>query len=300
MGLKRKIKQRKAYKKIKKEREEEARKKAADTLRLMKERLTVHMIDVDRITPAAGEHDRRAAAPALIESIRRYGLIEPLTVRRVCGEESPLGGLYTLISGSRRLDALKRMGHTRVPCFIYDLPADAIGCARYECLTTAEKPDVFLRAALLKTLIDPQRIGAADEEKLHETRAKLKALLNCLLLTGAERKACINIHMPDELIELIAALPSPEDRTRAAAECSACLGYIYSAQKDALEMKRGFTQDLLPIVNSLLRITAQIRTAGYAATLTRVETEENYVLTLTVPKQSVRRLKLTGAEQNAG
>ena len=51
------------------------------------------------------------ALQSLADSIRQYGIITPLTVRR-CGEE------YELVSGERRLRAAGLAGLAVVPCYI--------------------------------------------------------------------------------------------------------------------------------------------------------------------------------------
>ena len=50
----------------------------------------------------------------LTESIRRHGVIQPLSVRRV-------GGSYELIAGERRLRAAQAAGLTEVPCIVMSM-----------------------------------------------------------------------------------------------------------------------------------------------------------------------------------
>ena len=50
---------------------------------------------------------------ALADSIARYGILQPLTVRKEKGG-------YQLIAGERRLRAAGRAGLRRVPCFVVE------------------------------------------------------------------------------------------------------------------------------------------------------------------------------------
>lgn len=70
----------------------------------------IYMINPDRICPSPNqpraEFDE-ASIIALADSIRQLGIIQPLSVRRISAEDTPLGGLYELIAGERRLRAAK-------------------------------------------------------------------------------------------------------------------------------------------------------------------------------------------------
>jgi hypothetical protein len=76
--------------------------------------IAVHAIDVSD-APAD-------AQPSLVESIKRYGVIEPLVVQRN-------NGTYTTITGQKRLAAARAAGLRDVPCLVQhvsDERADAL------------------------------------------------------------------------------------------------------------------------------------------------------------------------------
>lgn len=84
---------------------------------------SIFFIDVDKIQPNPFQ-PRREFEPGplkdLSESIRQYGVLQPLTVSRV-EKETADGGLvteYELIAGERRLRASKLAGLTQVPVII--------------------------------------------------------------------------------------------------------------------------------------------------------------------------------------
>jgi ParB family chromosome partitioning protein len=84
---------------------------------------SIFFIDTDKINPNPFQ-PRREFEPGplqdLSESIRQYGVLQPLVVSRV-ERETPDGGLateYELIAGERRLRASRMAGLTQVPAII--------------------------------------------------------------------------------------------------------------------------------------------------------------------------------------
>jgi ParB family transcriptional regulator, chromosome partitioning protein len=84
---------------------------------------SIFFIDVDKILPNPFQPRREfdeGPLKDLAESIRQYGILQPLTVSRV-EKETPEGGLvteYELIAGERRLRASKLAGLSQVPVII--------------------------------------------------------------------------------------------------------------------------------------------------------------------------------------
>ena len=84
---------------------------------------SVFFIEVDKILPNPYQPRREfeeAPLRDLADSIRQYGLLQPLTVSR-SEKENENGGLvtiYELIAGERRLRASKLAGIREVPCLI--------------------------------------------------------------------------------------------------------------------------------------------------------------------------------------
>jgi len=84
---------------------------------------SIFFIDVDKVHPNPYQPRREfeeGPLNDLAESIRQYGVLQPLVVSRV-EKETPEGGLYTeyeLIAGERRLRASKRAGLAQVPAII--------------------------------------------------------------------------------------------------------------------------------------------------------------------------------------
>jgi ParB family chromosome partitioning protein len=91
-------------------------------VKMMREQ-AIFYIEVDKITPNPYQPRRdfnEEALKELADSIREYGILEPLIVTRL-EEGTPSGGIttkYQLIAGERRLMAAKLVGLSTVPAII--------------------------------------------------------------------------------------------------------------------------------------------------------------------------------------
>ena len=86
---------------------------------------SVHMVRVQAIE--TGEETPPAAIPALVESIRTYGVLEPLIVQK-------RDRRYRLLAGSKRLAAATAAGVQEVPCVVHP-----VGDEEARALTAALK-----------------------------------------------------------------------------------------------------------------------------------------------------------------
>ena len=85
-------------------------------------------VDITTLHPFAGHPYQvrdDAEMDALVESIQVQGILTPLVVRPMDGNEKE----YEVISGHRRLHACKKTGSTTVPALIYSLDRDAAAIA---------------------------------------------------------------------------------------------------------------------------------------------------------------------------
>lgn len=93
---------------------------------------SVFWIDTDKIAPNPYQPRREFdedALKALADSIRQYGILQPLVVTRAADVERADGGMesrYELIAGERRLRASKLIGLKTVPAVIRQGESDAM------------------------------------------------------------------------------------------------------------------------------------------------------------------------------
>lgn len=105
----------------------------------------------------------------LKESVRRYGIVQPLVVRLI-GPDS-----YEVLSGNQRLQVLKESGWTAVPCVVVDLGDGHARLLAQALNRIRGEDDLGLRAQLLQEVL----VSLPAEEVLAilpETPGSLQAL----------------------------------------------------------------------------------------------------------------------------
>lgn len=101
----------------------------------------VHLLPIDRILPIAQPIRRnlsREQLASLADSIRQFGVLQPLCVRRI--EDTP--DTYALIAGERRFRAAKMLGINAVPCII--LHADSTQSAAVSILENIQRQNLTM------------------------------------------------------------------------------------------------------------------------------------------------------------
>ena len=77
----------------------------------------IHSIQTNLIIPNPNQPRKTFSEDAIIklaDSIRQFGIIQPLTVRKN-------GDFYELVAGERRLRAAKELNMSSIPCIIADI-----------------------------------------------------------------------------------------------------------------------------------------------------------------------------------
>ena len=82
--------------------------------------LSLRVEDISPNPVQPRRHFDEAGLRELSDSIRSYGILNPLTVRLRCGK-------YELVAGERRLRAAKLAGLREVPCILIDVNMEDAG-----------------------------------------------------------------------------------------------------------------------------------------------------------------------------
>lgn len=219
----------------------------------------------------------------LSESIRRYGILQPLTVR------STAEG-YELIAGERRLRAAQLAGLSEVPCLVMQMDDRESGIAAM--IENLQRQDLdFVEEAMgISALMRSQGLSQEQTARLlgksqSSVANKLRLLrhgetvLNALREAGlTERHARALLKLPGEP-EKLAAI---EVIRKQGLSVAAAEKYIESLIKPSRTRPR--QASVSSFLNNLTDSLAKIQSTGVKAVSERRETESQIVVTITIPK----------------
>ena len=228
----------------------------------------------------------------LASSIRRHGILQPLTVR------SAGGGKWELVAGERRLRAAKLAGLEKVPCIRRE--ADDRESALLALVENLQRRDLHYleEAAAIAAYI--QQAGVTQEEAAAQLGRSPSALANKLRLLRlspacrellvrnglTERHARCLLRLEDEE-ERLAALRHIADKQLNVAQAEQYVDQrLAQLQSTPPKRRRTFIlKDVRLFLNSLDRGLRMVREAGVDARTERQETEDAILLTIRIPKQ---------------
>ncbi len=180
---------------------------------------SVFWVDTDKIRPNPYQPRRdfdEAGLKSLAESIRQYGMLQPLTVtRRDIEREAGLASEYELIAGERRLRASKLIGLSQVPVVIRYGESDLtkLELAIVENLQR-EDLNAIDRAKALKQLIDEFGISQTEAAaKIGRSREYVSNSIRLLSLPDHMQSAVVGKEMHEAHARTLLMLTSrPEEQ----------------------------------------------------------------------------------------
>lgn len=234
------------------------------------------------------------AIAQLAESIRQYGVLNPLTVRR-----SPSGG-YELVAGERRLRASRVAGLNEVPCLVIAAnEEDSSAIALVENLQRRDL-DFFEEAYGFKRLID--QYGLTQEEaarKVGKTQSAVANKLRLLRLSTQNMELIRSANLTERHARCLLRLENEQDRISATnyiiehdLNVSRAEQYIDSLlQQNVQQLPQGQEQgkvvrlikDVRFFLNTLNRAVGVMVDAGVGATVDQEENEDELRLTICIP-----------------
>lgn len=255
-------------------------------------------IRVDDLAPNPVQPRRRfddGELAELSESIRRYGILNPLTVRLRCGK-------YELVAGERRLRAAKLAGLTEVPCILVDVNMEDAGLLALVENLQRKDLDFLEEAEGIRRLIRmfgmsqeeaARRIGKSQSAVANKLRLlKLpEDVLESLRLNGlSERHGRALLRLPDAEAQRAAlAVILENDMTVAAADAyvDALLNPPEEGAEAAVKPDRRRTfvlKDVRVFLNTVTKSIDLMKQGGICADMKREETEDSLILTISIPK----------------
>ncbi len=248
-------------------------------------------VPVDDIVPSPFQPRQvfdREGLEELAESIRQYGVLSPLSVRRRDGQ-------YELVSGERRLRAARMAGLERVPCIEMDVDGTESGLIALVENLQRQDLDYIEQARGIARLID--LFGLSQEECAKRLSMSQSAVANKLRL----------LRLPRDILDKLRSAGLTERHGRALLRLSSddsrrkALGYIIDRQLavpatdayiDGLladgENRRGrgrarlVLKDVRVFLNSLQHSVDVMRQGGVDVGVQRTQTEEEMVVTIRI------------------
>lgn len=159
----------------------------------------VYWVEVDRITPNPFQPRKdfdEKALDDLAESIRQYGVLQPLTVTRRENVRAD-GGIsveYELVAGERRLRAAKRIGVKQVPVLIRSSEDSDKMKLEIAIIENLQREDLnpIDRAVAFKKLADNFNLKHTEiAQKMGKSREYVSNTLRLLNLPGDMQQAIV-------------------------------------------------------------------------------------------------------------
>ena len=237
------------------------------------------------------------AIAQLAESIRQYGVLNPLTVRR-----APGGG-YELVAGERRLRAARVAGLNDVPCLV--IAADNEDSSAIALVENLQRRDLdfFEEAEGFKRLID--QYGLTQEEaarKVGKTQSAVANKLRLLRLSQQNMELIRSANLTERHARCLLRLDDETDRINATKyiiehdlNVSRSEQYIDTLlkEKDTPPAAGGerkvvrLFKDVRFFLNTLNRAVGVMVDAGIGATVDQSENDDSLTLTINIPHARV-------------
>jgi len=226
---------------------------------------------------------RQEALEELAQSIRQHGILQPLSVRRV--ENG-----YELVAGERRLRAAQLAGLTEIPCLIMSMDEKQSGMAAMVENLQRQDLDFIEEARGISRLMEQH--GMSQEQMARVLGKSQSAVANKLRILRHERTVLEAIRENGLTERHARALLRLENMEQKMAMITAIAAQNMSVARTEeaitrlLEDKK--SQPGRPNIGAFLthlnQSLARIQMGGIPAVSERRETEDQIVLTITIPK----------------
>ena len=177
----------------------------------------IYSVETNQIRPNSAQPRTEFninAITKLADSIRRYGLLQPLSVREI---KNAVGNAkYELVAGERRLRACKMLGMTHVPCII--ISADDGESAELALVENIirENLNMFEQAKAFSALAT--KYCMTQEEialKMASSQSAIANKLRLLRLTEQEQNDILSAELTERHARALLRITDPDLRKRA-------------------------------------------------------------------------------------
>lgn len=230
-----------------------------------------------------------AALRELADSIARFGVITPLTVRRVAGG-------YELIAGERRLRASQMAGLTAVPCYV--MVAEEEDSSLMALVENLQRRDLDFFEEALGLLRLTELYGMTQQQAAEQIGRTQSAVANKLRLLRlgpetiatvrecklTERHARALLRITEEDKQLAAAQEIAR-RSMNVEQAEAYIERLLTERASPTARTRRFvTRDVRLFLNTITRAVTTMQQSGFGARIERRNEDDMMVLTIRIPQ----------------
>lgn len=254
----------------------------------------IYSIEVSKITANPNQPRKIFADEAILklaDSIRQYGIIQPLCVRKA-------GDCYELVSGERRLRAARELGITHVPCIVMEI--NEIKSAEISIIENLIREDlnIFEQASAIETLIDTYGLTQDQiAKKLSNSQSFVANKLRLLRLSDEEREKILKNNLTERHARALLRILDPVLRGKVL-EKIIQEGLNVTKSEELIEQSLGISdekrvkkanspKDMRFFYASIDRLVNSVKLSGVEIKSRIVESDEFTEVTILIPSTPI-------------
>lgn len=219
----------------------------------------------------------------LADSISQYGILQPLTVRRV-------GVHYELIAGERRLRAAQLVGLTELPCVVLSMDERESGLAALvENLQRQDLGYIEEAKGICRVMEQYSMSQEQVARLLGKSQSAVANKLRLLRHSNAVLQALQEGDLTERHARALLKLPTEPEKMKAIAtivrlQMSVARTEQYIEQLLQEPKEHPGKPDVGAFLKNVNKTLSRIQSSGIPAVSERRETDSQIVLTITIPK----------------
>lgn len=251
--------------------------------------LPLHVIQPNPNQPRTNfDHDR---LKELSESIRQYGVLQPVTVRK------KRDGTYELIAGERRLKAAGLAGLLKIPAIIVDMEDDDSAIVALIENIQRQNLSFLEEASAYALLLKKQGITQEDlARKLGKTQSSVANKIRLLKLPNVAREIIKDNNLTERHARALLRLDTEEKQLYALKKV---VDYSFNVKQtetlvdkiirggipsDSERKNRPGLKDVRVFLKTISRAVSMMKESGIEATAEKEETDLYYEYTIRIHK----------------
>lgn len=248
-------------------------------------------IDINLIVPNPNQPRKVFTEDSIIklaDSIRQYGIIQPLLVRKI-------NDTYELVAGERRLRASKELGLKVVPCIITDI--SELKSAEISIIENLLREDlnIFEQAEAIQALIDTHNLTQEEiATRLSNSQSFVANKLRLLRFSSAERELILKNNLTERHARALLRIADPVLRDKIlgaiineglnVASTDELVESYLAKRDDKTSASKGNSKGISAFYSTINRAIDTIKGQGIGIKCRRVENDDYTELTIIVPK----------------